>query len=239
MENTEKKVTEQNIVSDLEPKDDASSKSAQAIQVVDADPETDEATQTEDEQSVLEDEQFEEEESATIPEVVAEKSQLKKKPAAQIVTADKVQAEEVPTIPIGSIQTISTLEPEVSVHSVASMRAISMPAPLVVQPSEYRRGITEWLEIWRDGIRLNYLPLSLMPILLGTALAWTQSITPATPFGHLDIVHFVLALIAAAILQIGPTSSTIIMIISAVLTPAMPLAREDSFNRGSSNQHAY
>ncbi len=127
----------------------------------------------------------------------------KKKQSTQIVTADSVQAEEVPTIPIGSLQTISTLEPEVSVHSVASMRAISMPAPLVVQPSEYRRGLGEWLEIWRDGIRPGYLPLSLMPIILGSALAWTQTITAKTLLGHFHIVAFILSLIAATILQIG------------------------------------
>jgi 1,4-dihydroxy-2-naphthoate octaprenyltransferase len=126
-----------------------------------------------------------------------------KKQSAQIVTADSVQAEEVPTIPIGSLQTINALEPEVSVHSVASMRAISMPAPLVVQPSEYRRGLGEWLEIWHDGIRPDYLPLSLMPVILGSALAWTQTVTSKTLLGHFHVVAFILTLVAATILQIG------------------------------------
>jgi 1,4-dihydroxy-2-naphthoate octaprenyltransferase len=127
----------------------------------------------------------------------------KKKQSTQIVTADSVQAEEVPTIPIGSLQTINALEPEVSVHSVASMRAISMPAPLVVQPSEYRRGLGEWLEIWHDGIRPDYLPLSLMPVILGSVLAWTQTITAKTILGHFHVVAFILTLIAATILQVG------------------------------------
>jgi 1,4-dihydroxy-2-naphthoate octaprenyltransferase len=127
----------------------------------------------------------------------------KKKQSTQVVTADSVQAEEVPTIPIGSLQTISTLKPEVSVHSVASMRAVSMPAPLVAQPSEYRRSLGEWLEIWRDGIRPGYLPLSLMPVLLGSALAWTQTISTKTLLGHFNIVLFVLALVAAIVIQTG------------------------------------
>ncbi|GLV58309.1 hypothetical protein KDH_51420 [Dictyobacter sp. S3.2.2.5] len=229
MENIERNATHQDLAPEVEPQDQAN----HAIQVVDADPRREETAQPEtqeeqagtieDESAVAEDEtetvkdesevaegepEVAEGEPETVeedsePEVVPEAKPTKKKQSAQIVPADRVQAEEVPTIPIGSLQTISTLEPEVSVHSVASMRAVGMPAPLVVQPSEYRRGIGEWLDIWRDGIRLNYLPLSLMPILLGTALAWTQTVTPDKPLGHLDIVHFAMALVAAVILQIG------------------------------------
>src|SRR6266536_2723775 len=57
----------------------------------------------------------------TRPETVA---------STHIVTADSVQAEEVPTIPLESLQTISSLQPEVSVHSVASSRSVHMPTPL-------------------------------------------------------------------------------------------------------------
>src|SRR5690242_13294283 len=56
-------------------------------------------------------------------------------PSSHIVRADSVQAEEVPTIPLGSLQTISTLEPEVAVRSTASTRSVRLPTPLVVQPS--------------------------------------------------------------------------------------------------------
>ncbi|GCE05044.1 1,4-dihydroxy-2-naphthoate octaprenyltransferase [Dictyobacter aurantiacus] len=226
MENTEQNTTHQDLAPEVEPQEEASTQTPHAIQVVDADPRREETAQIEthedqaetieDESTVAEDEpeavtdesEIAEDKPEAVeddikPEVVPEVKPTKKQQSAQVVTADRVQAEEVPTIPIGSLQTISTLEPEVSVHSVASMRAVGMPAPLVVQPSEYRRGISEWLDIWRDGIRLNYLPLSLMPILLGTALAWTQSVTPDKPLGQLDIVHFVMALVAAAILQIG------------------------------------
>ncbi|MEO8973600.1 MAG: 1,4-dihydroxy-2-naphthoate octaprenyltransferase [Ktedonobacteraceae bacterium] len=120
--------------------------------------------------------------------------------SSQVVTAPSVQAEEVPTIPMSSLQTLNALQPEVS---VASAQAVRRPAPLVVQPSEYRRGMGESLQVWWDGIRPAYLPLSIMPVLLGTTLAWTQSITTKTPFGHLRITHFVATLLAVVLLQIG------------------------------------
>lgn len=127
----------------------------------------------------------------------------KAKTSTHVVTADAVQAEEVPTIPLGSLQTISSLQPAVSVHSVASTRAVSVPTPLVVQPSEYRRSFAEWLQVWWDGLRPAYLPLSLLPALLGTVLAWTQSITTKTPFGQFHLSHFVLMLVALILLQVG------------------------------------
>ena len=120
--------------------------------------------------------------------------------SSQVVAAPSVQAEEVPTIPMSSLQTLNTLQPEVS---VASAQAVRRPAPLVVQPSEYRLGMGESLQVWWDGIRPSYLPLSIMPVLLGTTLAWTQSITTKTPFGHLRITHFIATLLAVVLLQIG------------------------------------
>lgn len=118
----------------------------------------------------------------------------------QVVTAPSVQAEEVPTIPMSSLQTLNALQPEVS---VASAQAVRRPAPLVVQPSEYRRGMGESLQVWWDGVRPAYLPLSIMPVLLGTMLAWTQTITTKTPFGHLRFIHFVATLLAVILVQIG------------------------------------
>src|SRR5207302_10521709 len=103
--------------------------------------------------------------------------------ATQIVTADFVQAEQVPTIPIASLQTISNLQPEISVHQVASRQTVNIPAPLVEQPVEYRRSLREGVQIWRNGMRLHYLPLPLMPILLGSVLAWLSTIAPKKPFG--------------------------------------------------------
>ncbi len=127
----------------------------------------------------------------------------KAKTSTYVVTADAVQAEEVPTIPLGSLQTISSLQPAISVRSVASTRAVSVPAPLVVQASEYRRSFSEWFQVWWDGLRPAYLPLSLLPALLGTVLAWTQSITTKTPFGQFHLSHFVFTLGALILLQVG------------------------------------
>src|SRR5437879_6229970 len=107
----------------------------------------------------------------------------KAKNSPHVVTAESVQAEEVPTIPLGSLQTLSTLQPEVSIHALNSISSMAVPAPLVAQQSEYHRGIGEWLQIWWDGIRPGYLPLSLLPIVLGSVLAWTQSISVSTPRG--------------------------------------------------------
>ena len=123
--------------------------------------------------------------------------------ATQVVTAEFVQAEEVPTIPIASLQAISTLQPEISVYSVASTRAVSIPSPLVVQPTEYRRSLREWVQIWLNGTRLNYLSLSLMPILLGSVLAWLSTITAKKPFGSFHIIQFLGTLVVVSLLQVG------------------------------------
>jgi 1,4-dihydroxy-2-naphthoate polyprenyltransferase len=123
--------------------------------------------------------------------------------SSHVVTADSVQAEEVPTIPLGSLQTLSTLQPEVSVHALSQASSMTMPAPLVVQPSEYRRSIGEWLQIWWDGIRPGYLPLSLLPVVLGSIAAWTQSITASTPRGSFHPVRFLVVLASVILIQAG------------------------------------
>jgi 1,4-dihydroxy-2-naphthoate octaprenyltransferase len=121
----------------------------------------------------------------------------------QVVTADFVQAEEVPTIPIGSLQTISTLQPEVSVHSVASTQTVSLPTPLVIHPPEYRRSSGEWVHIWLNGMRLHYLPLSLMPVLLGSVLAWLSTVTAKKPLGSFHITPFLATIAVVCLLQVG------------------------------------
>ncbi len=123
--------------------------------------------------------------------------------STHIVTAEAVQAEEVPTIPLGSLQTINALQAEVSVHSVASTRAVSVPSPLVVQPSEYHRSFAEWLQVWWDGVRPKYLLLSFLPVLLGSVLAWTQTATAKNPFGQFHLNHFIATAVAIVLLQIG------------------------------------
>src|SRR5712671_2714409 len=84
--------------------------------------------------------------------------------SSHIVTADSVQAEEVPTIPLSSLQTLSTLQPEVSVRSVAATKSVRLPTPLVVQPSEYRRSLGEWMQVWWEGMRPGYVLLAIMPV---------------------------------------------------------------------------
>jgi 1,4-dihydroxy-2-naphthoate polyprenyltransferase len=123
--------------------------------------------------------------------------------SAQIVTAESVQAEEVPTIPLGSMQTINALQPEVEVHSITSTQSVRLPAPLIVHPSEYHRGTGEWLRIWWNGMRPAYLPISLMPVLLGSVLAWTHSITAKTPRGDFHPQRFLVLLLTVICLQTG------------------------------------
>lgn len=123
--------------------------------------------------------------------------------SSQIVTAESVQSEEIPTIPLGSFQTVSALQPEVAVRSVATSKAIQLPTPLVAQPSEYRRGLGEWLDIWWEGMRPAYAGLALLPALLGVVLAWIPTITAQTPLGHLRILHLILMLVALTALQFG------------------------------------
>lgn len=123
--------------------------------------------------------------------------------SSKIVTADSVQSEEIPTIPLGSFQAVSALQPEVAVRSVATTKSIHLPAPLVAQPVEYRRSLGEWLQIWWEGMRPGYLPLALLPVLLGSILAWIATLSASNPFGHLHILHLMLTLAAVAVLQCG------------------------------------
>jgi 1,4-dihydroxy-2-naphthoate octaprenyltransferase len=123
--------------------------------------------------------------------------------SAHVVTAESVQAEEVPTIPLGSLQTISALQPEISVHPVETTQSITLPAPLVVQPAENHRTPGEWRQIWWEGIRPSYFILALMPVLLGSTLAWTQSISAQTPFGHFHPLRFIAVIIVVCLLQAG------------------------------------
>src|SRR5947209_5172305 len=123
--------------------------------------------------------------------------------STHVVTADSVQAEEVPTIPIESLQTISTLQPEISIHPVIATQTVSVSRPLVAQPTEYHRNLTEWIQVWWDGIRPAYLLLSLLPVLVGSVFAWTQTVSQKSPLGHFHWTHFIVILAAIALLQAG------------------------------------
>lgn len=141
--------------------------------------------------------------STTTKQGIAGTQSSKSGSSSQIVTAESVQSEEIPTIPLGSFQAVSALQPEVSVRSVATSKAIQLPAPLVVQPVEYRRSLGEWLGIWWEGMRPAYVGLALLPALLGIELAWLSTINAQTPFGHLHVLHLIVMLAALTALQFG------------------------------------
>jgi len=121
----------------------------------------------------------------------------------KIVAADSLQAEDVPTVPIDSLELVASLQPAISVHSVDMTPFPNLPAPLVGQSSEQERSLSEWLQIWWDGIRPNYLSLSLLPILLGTTLAWADTVHPQTPLGRLDLNRLVGCVVLVMLIQIG------------------------------------
>lgn len=123
--------------------------------------------------------------------------------SSQVIAAESVQAEEVPTIPLDSLHTLSTLQPEVSVRPVAATQITTVPEPLVVQPAEYRRGPGEWARIWWDGIRAYYLWFAVLPLALGSVLAWLASISTKKPFGDFHPQRFAVALVAVCLLQMG------------------------------------
>src|SRR5258708_24159842 len=128
----------------------------------------------------------------------------KKAPASsQVIAAESVQAEEAPTIPLDSLQTLSTLQPEIAVRQINGTQTAIAPEPLVVQPAEYRRGPGEWLHIWWDGLRPTYLPLALLPLVLGSALAWLSTISAKQPRGDFHPQRFIGVLIAVILLQLG------------------------------------
>ena len=123
--------------------------------------------------------------------------------SSQMVTTESVHSEEVQMAPSGTQQTVSELQPKISVHSVATTHSIMQPLPLVAQPSENERRLGEWLSIWWEGIRPAYLLLSLLPVVLGSVVAWTQSVSLKTPRGTFHPVRFVITLAAVLLLQIG------------------------------------
>jgi 1,4-dihydroxy-2-naphthoate octaprenyltransferase len=121
----------------------------------------------------------------------------------QMITADSVQSGKVPVVHAGMPQTMSELQPKNSTYPVAITRSVIQPLPLVEQPLESKRSLGEWLSIWWEGIRPAYLALSILPVVLGSVAAWTQSISLKTPHGNFHPIKFVLILIAVLLLQIS------------------------------------
>ncbi|HEX4715299.1 MAG TPA: 1,4-dihydroxy-2-naphthoate octaprenyltransferase [Ktedonobacteraceae bacterium] len=123
--------------------------------------------------------------------------------SSQVIAAESVQAEEVPTIPLDSLQTLTTLQPEVAVRAVTATQVATLPEPLVVQPAEYRRNLGEWLRIWGDGLRPSYLWFAILPLALGSVLAWISTISAHKPFGDFHPQRFLVALAAVCLVQLG------------------------------------
>jgi len=121
----------------------------------------------------------------------------------QMVTADSVQSGKVPVVHAGMPRTVSEFQPKNSIYPVAITRSVIQPLPLVEQPLERERRLGEWLSIWWEGIRPTYLALSFLPVVLGSVVAWTQSISLKTPRGNFHPIKFVLILIAVLLLQIS------------------------------------
>lgn len=121
----------------------------------------------------------------------------------QMVTADTVQTGKAPVVYAGMSQMVSELQPKNSTYPVVITHSVMQPLPLVEQPLESERSLVEWLSIWWEGIRPAYLALSFLPVVLGSVVAWTQSISLKTPHGNFHPIKFVLILIAVLLLQIS------------------------------------
>jgi 1,4-dihydroxy-2-naphthoate octaprenyltransferase len=123
--------------------------------------------------------------------------------ATHVVTADSVQAEEVPTIPLDSLQVLSALQPAISIHSMAATRSVSTPMPLAFQQSDHNRSWVDWIQLWWEGARPSYFVLPLMPALVGIVLAWSQTITPRALLGNFHLSHFIGTILVLVLIQAG------------------------------------
>ena len=137
------------------------------------------------------------------PDSLPDSEKTNERTSPQVVTANSVQSGKVPVVHTGLPQTMSKLQSKNSTYPVAITHSVMQPLPLVEQPLESERSLGEWLSIWWEGIRPTYLALSFMPVVLGSVVAWTQSISLKTPRGNFHAIKFVLILIAVLLLQIS------------------------------------
>jgi 1,4-dihydroxy-2-naphthoate octaprenyltransferase len=100
-----------------------------------------------------------------------------------------------------SLQALNSLQPSVSIHAVTEEEPVNTASPLVVHPEEVKRGFKDWCYLWWNAIRPGYLTLSLTPLLLGHALAWSQTITVEAPLGHLSFPLLVGSILAVVLIQ--------------------------------------
>jgi 1,4-dihydroxy-2-naphthoate polyprenyltransferase len=134
---------------------------------------------------------------------LSDSAQTNKMITPQLVTADSDQSRKVSVKHAGIQQVVSGLQPKISTYPVATTRSVMQPLPLVEQPSESERSLREWLSIWWEGIRPAYLTLSFLPVMLGSVVAWTQSISLKTPRGNFHPIKFVITLVAVLLLQMS------------------------------------
>jgi 1,4-dihydroxy-2-naphthoate polyprenyltransferase len=136
-------------------------------------------------------------------EAVSDSEQTNETISPHMVTADSTQSGKVPVVRTGMQPSVSELQPKFSTYSVAISSTVSQPVPLVEQPPESERRLREWLSIWWEGIRPAYLTISLLPVVLGSVAAWTQSISLKTPRGNFSPIKFVITIIAVLLLQMS------------------------------------
>jgi 1,4-dihydroxy-2-naphthoate octaprenyltransferase len=137
------------------------------------------------------------------PDSLSDSAKTNETISPQMVTADTVQTGKAPVVSAGMSQMVSELQPKNSTYPVVITHSVMQPLPLVEQPLESERSLAEWLSIWWEGIRPAYLALSFLPVVLGSVVAWTQSISLKTPHGNFHPIKFVLILIAVLLLQIS------------------------------------
>lgn len=123
--------------------------------------------------------------------------------APHVIAVESIQTEDVPTLSLESIKTLSSLQPEISVRSLGATATAALPSPLIVQPMEYQRSVGEWVRIWWDGLRPAYLSFALLPVFLGSALAWLASVSAQRPRGDFHPQRFVVTFLAVVLLQLG------------------------------------
>jgi 1,4-dihydroxy-2-naphthoate polyprenyltransferase len=136
-------------------------------------------------------------------ETLSDSEQTNETISPHMVTADSVQAGKVPVVRTGMQPSVSELQPKFSTYSVATSSTVLQPVPLVEQPPESERRLRERLSIWWEGIRPAYLMISLLPVVLGSVAAWTQSISPKTPRGNFSPFKFAITIIAVLLLQMS------------------------------------
>ena len=121
-----------------------------------------------------------------------------------MVTADSVQSGKVPIVHAGMQQAASELQPKISTYSVATYTLRHAASTACRSNHRIVNAVRE--NGYRSGgraYRPAYLALSLLPVVLGSVAAWTQSISPKTPRGDFHPIKFAITIIAVLLLQMS------------------------------------